>query len=285
MTKQKFVETFSSWSQSVAYQPDIDWTAQLSILAQIEELITSDLTLEEITAAIYVNVNLLMDAFQFAIGIYDESKGIISYKGMIEDGKRIPDFTIDAFATNRFASWCIRHEKEIFINDMDREYNNYLEQKPVPITGCDPRSAIYVPLRLNHKVVGFITVRTIHENAYRQHQLYILKTVGSFVVRSIALTHLNASSYRQIPGEIKIWKWCPVEVLSTKSLKALDLLTEREREVLFLLVTGLANKSIAEMLYVSPGTIKTHTLNIYQKMEVPNRTAAIVKAISLGWIA
>lgn len=183
MTKQKFVETFSSWSQSVAYQPDIDWTTQLSILAQIEELITSDLTLEEITAAIYINVNLLMDAFQFAIGIYDESKGNISYKGMIEDGKRIPDFTIDAFATNRFASWCIRHEMEIFINDMDREYNNYLEQKPVPITGCDPRSAIYVPLRLNHKVVGFITVRTIHENAYRQHQLYILKDTAKALMQ------------------------------------------------------------------------------------------------------
>ena len=285
MTKQKFVETLSSWSNAVAYQPDIDWTAQLSILAQIEELITSDLSLEEITAAIYVNVNLLMDAFQFAIGIYDERKGIISYKGMIEDGVRIPDFTVDAHATNRLASWCIRHEKEIFINDMDREYSNYLDQKPIPITGCDPRSAIYVPLRLNHIVVGFITVRTIHENAYLQHQLYILKTVGSFVVRTIALTKMDETAFAKNPGEDKVWRWCSLDGLSPTSLKALELLTEREKEVLFLLVTGLENKAIAERLFVSPGTIKTHTLNIYQKMDVANRTSAIVKALSLGWIA
>jgi DNA-binding CsgD family transcriptional regulator len=204
---------------------------------------------------------------------------------MIEDGKRIPDFTVDARANNRLASWCIRHEKEIFINDMEREYSNYLAQKPIPITGCDPMSAIYVPLRLNHKIVGFITVRTIHENAYLQHQLYILKTVGSFVVRTIALTKKNATPYVQYPGEQKIWRWCPVESLSSKSMKTLDLLTDREKEVLFLLVTGLENKAIAEKLFVSPGTIKTHTLNIYQKMEVANRTSAIVKALSLGWIA
>ena len=285
MTKHTFVDSFSSWSNAVAYQPGIDWTAQLAILSEVEELITSDLTLEEITAAIYVNVNLLMDAFQFAIGIYDAQNNIISYKGMIEDGKRIPDFTVDALATNRLASWCIPHEKEIFINDMDREYSNYLEQKPIPITGCDPRSAIYVPLRLNHEIVGFITVRTIHENAYLQHQLYILKTVGSFVVRTIALTKINTATFAHAPGEIKVWKWCPTDDLNNKSLKALELLTEREKEVLFLLVTGLENKGIAERLFVSAGTIKTHTLNIYQKMDVANRTSAIVKALSLGWIA
>jgi len=285
VTKYTFVDSFTSWSNAVAYTPDIDWTAQLAILSKVEELITSDLTLEEITASIYVNVNLLMDAFQFAIGIYDAQKNIISYKGMIEDGKRIPDFKVDALATNRLASWCIRHEKEIFINDMDREYSNYLEQKPIPIIGCDPRSAIYVPLRLNHEIVGFITVRTIHENAYLPHQLYILKTVGSFVVRTIALSKMKIATFVHTPGEHKVWKWCPTDTLTTKSLHTLNLLTEREKEVLFLLVTGLENKGIAERLFVSAGTIKTHTLNIYQKMDVANRTSAIVKALSLGWIA
>ena len=42
-------------------------------------------------------------------------------------------------------------------------------------------------------------------------------------------------------------------------------------------------KAIAEKLFVSPGTIKTHTLSIYQKMEVSNRTSASLKAIELNW--
>jgi DNA-binding NarL/FixJ family response regulator len=49
------------------------------------------------------------------------------------------------------------------------------------------------------------------------------------------------------------------------------------------MVSGLPNKTIAEKLFVSPGTIKTHTLNIYQKLDVGNRTSAIMKAIELNW--
>jgi len=75
-----------------------------------------------------------------------------------------------------------------------------------------------------------------------------------------------------------------MEDLHTRSKKTLQLLTEREKEVLFLLVTGLPNKIIAEKLFVSAGTIKTHTLHIYQKMDVDNRSSAILKAIELGWV-
>ena len=282
---QSFEHTFSSWSQSVATQSNINWTEQLSILNEVEELITSDLSLEEITAAIYKNVNQLMDAFQFAVGIYDAGGHTIRYKGMIEDGKRIPDFSVDSQAENRLASWCIRNEKEIFINDMDREYANYLAHKPIPITGCDPKSAIYVPLKLNHKIIGLITVRTIHKNAFQQHHLYILKTVGNFVIRTVALSKIKSSSFLRSADGGKEWSWCQPESLTPTSLKELNLLTEREKEVLLLLVTGLTNKGIAEKLFVSAGTIKSHTLNIYQKMNVPNRTSAILKAMEWGWIS
>ena len=41
---------------------------------------------------------------------------------------------------------------------------------------------------------------------------------------------------------------------------------------------------MAEKLFVSPATVKTHTLSIYQKMDVANRTAAILKAVEWGWV-
>jgi len=282
--KKNFVQGFSSWSRAIAKKTSVNWTEQLSILTEVEELITPDLSLEEMTAAIYANVNRLMDAFQFAVGMYDEQENIISYKGMIENGKKIPDFTVDATATNRLASWCISNEKEIFINDMDREFSNYLAHKPVPLTGCDPKAAMYVPLKLNNKVIGLITVRTINANVYQQHHLHILKTVGNFIVRTTALSKISPTPFLQTPGEAKQWRWREESTLSPKSLKTLALLTQREKEVLFLLVSGLPNKMIAEKLFVSSGTIKTHTLNLYQKMDVANRSSAIVKALTLGWI-
>lgn len=283
--KKSFVHGLTSWSKAIAKNASINWTEQLSILNDVEELITTELSLEEIIAAIYLNVNQLMDAFQFAVGIYDEKEGTITYKGMIEDGKRIANFSMDALDSNRLASWCISNEKEIFMNDFDNEYSKYLKHKPVPLVGLDPKAAIYVPLKLNSKVVGLITVRTIYKNVYQQHHLYILKTVGNFVVRTLELSKMSSKPYVQTEGIQKQWRWCNTEGLSVKSLKALQLLTEREKEVLFLLVAGMQNKGIAKKLFVSDGTIKTHTLNIYQKLNVANRTSAILKALELGWIS
>jgi DNA-binding NarL/FixJ family response regulator len=82
----------------------------------------------------------------------------------------------------------------------------------------------------------------------------------------------------------KQWNWSKMEQLSASSRKLLDQLTERERDVLKLMSSGLPNKDIAAKLFVSPGTVKTHTLNIYIKMDVNNRTSAILKAIELKWL-
>jgi two-component system, NarL family, response regulator LiaR len=58
-----------------------------------------------------------------------------------------------------------------------------------------------------------------------------------------------------------------------------DGLTEREHEVLALMVEGLNNGEIAEKLVVSPSTIKFHIGNIFSKLGVDNRVAAVSLAI------
>lgn len=64
-----------------------------------------------------------------------------------------------------------------------------------------------------------------------------------------------------------------------------DPLTERELEVLRLLNTDLAGPEIARTLYVSLNTLRTHTKNIYLKLGVNTRRAAITRAAELGLIA
>ena len=53
-------------------------------------------------------------------------------------------------------------------------------------------------------------------------------------------------------------------------------LTTRELEVLELVSKGLKDKEIADQLFVSLSTIKTHTRNIYKKLKVRNRTEAVI---------
>ncbi|MGD9148483.1 MAG: LuxR C-terminal-related transcriptional regulator, partial [Anaerolineae bacterium] len=68
----------------------------------------------------------------------------------------------------------------------------------------------------------------------------------------------------------------------TKIGKLAAPLSRREMEVLALLARQMINKEIARELSVSPATVKTHTLNIYRKLEVPNRQQAVDKARALG---
>jgi DNA-binding NarL/FixJ family response regulator len=59
-------------------------------------------------------------------------------------------------------------------------------------------------------------------------------------------------------------------------------LTERELEVLELIVAGCSNAEIAERLYVTVGTVKTHVRNILNKLCVDDRTQAAVRALRSG---
>lgn len=61
-------------------------------------------------------------------------------------------------------------------------------------------------------------------------------------------------------------------------------LSSRELEVLQLMAEGLSNQEIAARLYVSINTIKTHSSNIFEKMDVRRRTQAIDKAKKLNII-
>jgi LuxR family maltose regulon positive regulatory protein len=64
----------------------------------------------------------------------------------------------------------------------------------------------------------------------------------------------------------------------------LELLTEREAEILSCLDLHLSNQEIAERLFISPLTVKRHASNIYDKLGVGSRRQALVKATELGFL-
>jgi len=68
----------------------------------------------------------------------------------------------------------------------------------------------------------------------------------------------------------------------SEALSLVEPLSERELEVLRLVVGGLSNREIAAELVISPGTAKTHIHNVCGKLGVRNRTEAAVRAKELG---
>lgn len=61
-------------------------------------------------------------------------------------------------------------------------------------------------------------------------------------------------------------------------------LTKRELEILQLIVQGNTNSEIAEKLYLTIGTVKTHLRNIFNKLKVSDRTQAAVIALRSGLV-
>jgi DNA-binding CsgD family transcriptional regulator len=59
-------------------------------------------------------------------------------------------------------------------------------------------------------------------------------------------------------------------------------LSKRETEVLALIAQGLSNEEVADKLFVSISTVKTHLINIYAKLGVERRTQAVARAQELG---
>ncbi len=62
----------------------------------------------------------------------------------------------------------------------------------------------------------------------------------------------------------------------------LSYLTQREEEVLELLTQGITYKGVASRLFISETTVKTHVNNIFQKLQVNDRTQAVLYAINHG---
>lgn len=100
-------------------------------------------------------------------------------------------------------------------------------------------------------------------------EIYIVALAVSFTLLGIWVGHRLTRRRPPAPFET--------------NLRALDYLgiSQRELEVLELLAEGHSNKGIAERLFVSPNTVKTHLARLYEKLEVSRRTQAVQKAREL----
>jgi DNA-binding NarL/FixJ family response regulator len=148
-------------------------------------------------------------------------------------------------------------------------------------------------------------LQTLPQHAYRSHLNCVFTYIAQEVAELLQQSHHFPVNYDNKPNET-IAKRCCVSrtALLAKRGEAQDLaqltireiepeykfiitvepLTERELEVLQLIVDGHSNKAIARKLYITVNTVKTHIRNIFRKLSVNDRTQAAIQALRSGLV-
>lgn len=106
--------------------------------------------------------------------------------------------------------------------------------------------------------------------------------VSGFVLKSAPISEVIATLERALVTPLSFTASGLGKALKAKT--QLPTLSARELEVLTILATGKTSKEIARELYLSEPTIKTHLANIFRKLEVNNRVAAIAIARENSWL-
>ncbi len=211
LEEQVFTRTQELQSQKVSVELQKESVEEahhhISLLSEIGKEITAKLDTEAIIDVLYRKVNELMDATVFGIGFYHREKNIIEFPFVVEAGKRYEFYTRDFSDKNQMPVWCIDHQQEILIGDLDHEYHHYIQDLsktenpetwgavlPGASTETTPQSMLYMPIFVKGVIRGVISVQSYRLHAYRLTDLDIVRTLASYV--GIALD--NADAYHQL---------------------------------------------------------------------------------------
>lgn len=141
-----------------------------------------------------------------------------------------------------------------------------------------------------------VLILTVHEN-----QDYMLEAVragaSGYVLKDTPREELTTAIRKVLEGEAilnqdlatRLVQHFALEIQDNpeppsdpESVKIRDSLSNREREVLVHLARGQTNRTIAAELFISVGTVKNHVEHIFNKLEVSDRTQAVVRAFELN---
>lgn len=119
---------------------------------------------------------------------------------------------------------------------------------------------------------------------------YVLKTMASAQLIYAIEEVLNGKIYLPLALSSRFFEYFQqsfreeTEKAETEEENLLSYLTQREEEVLELLTQGITYKGVANKLFISETTVKTHVNNIFQKLQVNDRTQAVLYAINNGFL-
>ncbi|MBD1582615.1 response regulator [Pseudoalteromonas sp. S16_S37] len=129
----------------------------------------------------------------------------------------------------------------------------------------------------------FLILTTFNENDFLLGGMEA--GASGYLLKDVSLEELVDAIERVHAGEIVLQNELTQQLLKAKRQPQQQLneaLTEKEQQILALMVSGLSNKEIAAQIFKAEGTVRNHVSNILAKLQVRDRTQAILKTLELG---
>ena len=158
-------------------------------ISEFGQSVTATLNLASINSMIYDYVKTMMDTQVFGVGIYNPRlKQIVFQHYWIEDEKQ-ESFSRPLTDKNSLAVWSLVHKKEIFINDYEHQIDDYITGNRTTFAKFKVNTVLYVPLILENRAIGVITVQHSNLHAYSQVDMQNIRSLSSYI--SIAFDNAN----------------------------------------------------------------------------------------------
>jgi signal transduction histidine kinase/ligand-binding sensor domain-containing protein len=190
-------------------------------LSKIGRAVTSSLAVEEIIETIYKNVNDLMDAAVFGVGIYNAEQERLEFPATKEKGQTLPPYHYELKEENRLANYCFTHGEEVLIRDYAEEHGQYINTYVPPVEGDDTVSVVYLPLVYQNEIIGVLTTQSFERNAYSDYQLNLLRNLATYAAIAID----NAAAYRRLNKTLEDLREAQEQLVQQEKLASLGQLT------------------------------------------------------------
>ncbi|ELR71671.1 GGDEF domain protein [Fulvivirga imtechensis AK7] len=168
-------------------------------ISEIGNEIASMLDFEKIIERVYEHVNNLMDATEFGIGIYNINEKTIHFALYIFESRRLQGFTAPV-DVDRFTSWSIRNKKPVWIGNVQNEYHHYLKSlDEFENDSTLLESIICIPLIVEGRIMGVVSVQSPKPNAYSQYQFDMLNALSTYIAVGLD----NSNAYKSLEDKIE----------------------------------------------------------------------------------
>ncbi|MDZ4813319.1 MAG: diguanylate cyclase [Pseudomonadota bacterium] len=168
-------------------------TADILKLGEVGQELTATLNFEQAADRVYRQVRARLDAHVFLIAIYREASQLIELEYLIEGDVRRANLEYSMSEQGRPAVWCVRECREL-VTATNQQLADYVKH-PLPAKqGQTMESVVYLPLRIEQRVIGCLSVQSPRPHAYSSAHLEFLRALASYT--AIALD--NADNYRRL---------------------------------------------------------------------------------------